>query len=439
MKDWQDALAIWLMNDAPPTKVFLPRLDEKRVHSVKNPLYHFYKLFKDIDLQEVITDVLGKEVTVIAALPESSMDISNRVFKKWVERLVELNVPTRVFRHREKEKLERSKRSKSVTKIEILLSKEELAAANLLPDEKHLQDWKKRELIKTRGKIGLLRPGMLIADTETIPLIYSSFEDDPDEVENQEVKPVTKQITQPTTKQSESKVIDISSKPKPIRETSKPKQPVKTGSAQSGKTEGFTRAKKVSGKTKQVKAVKTTETSKFSKEKSARNSKQAKPKTKPTEVNTRSSVASNSTTEAIIGSKEIENDLLANFLARYQLRLEGHPARKYIPEEERLPAIGIYRPAVHYYSSKPCRELARWKSFTKRFSGKPKRVIAVPQQLAQVLNQKNLLAKELCLGEDKIVIAVLPQYLELVPQQLQQEKIKTFKIAGEKQKCLVLE
>ena len=82
MKDWPDALGVWFMNDAPPTKVFLPRLDEKKVAGIRNPLYLYYQVFKDDNLEKIIDEVLGKEVTIIAALPENSLSASDEVFKE---------------------------------------------------------------------------------------------------------------------------------------------------------------------------------------------------------------------------------------------------------------------------------------------------------------------------------------------------------------------
>ena len=98
-----------------------------------------------------------------------------RCLRSVVDKIVELEVPTRPYGHRGRKDAKRFKDSKSVTKVELVWSKEKLAQERLLPDKKYLKDWEKRHLIKTKGKIGLLRPGMLVANSEAVSLIYASF------------------------------------------------------------------------------------------------------------------------------------------------------------------------------------------------------------------------------------------------------------------------
>ena len=123
---------------------------------------------------------------------------------------------------------------------------------------------------------------------------------------------------------------------------------------------------------------------------------------------------------------------------KYQLKLEGHPARESIPKEVRLPAIGVYRSAVHYYPAQSCKELDRLKTFTKRFKGKVKRVVAVSRELASMLNDAQVLNEENCLGSNEVMVAVAKRHQKLIPRQLQSGTIKEFKMVDGKQQCFIL-
>ena len=129
---------------------------------------------------------------------------------------------------------------------------------------------------------------------------------------------------------------------------------------------------------------------------------------------------------------------------KYQLELDGHPARAVIPKENRLLAIGVYKPTVHYYPLQTCEELSKLKSISKRFNGEVKKTIIVPEKLALILNKNNLLQKEKCFGKSTTAIAIIEEHKELIPEELQPQRkkkkkqTKTFLVEGKKEECFVL-
>ncbi len=66
MRDWPEGMGVLLQGGSPPSKVLLPRLDERRLLEVRNPLHQIYRRLapRKIEVSRVARDVLEQRKSV---------------------------------------------------------------------------------------------------------------------------------------------------------------------------------------------------------------------------------------------------------------------------------------------------------------------------------------------------------------------------------------
>ena len=66
MHDLPEGMAVLLQSGSPPTKVLLPRLDERRLLGVRNPLHRLYRRLasQEVEVSQVVDDILEKRKSV---------------------------------------------------------------------------------------------------------------------------------------------------------------------------------------------------------------------------------------------------------------------------------------------------------------------------------------------------------------------------------------